>query len=132
MTRSDNFEQLLKFSSIRNGMKKLEEATEFYFTSSSRNDANNIAIELYKLGYHVYQVLSPDVTGCYWLVTGWTKYMPVEETKLRDWLVRMHELANRHNATFESFGFLVECKDPTRIDRQVKKLIRKVIKKSGR
>lgn len=97
--------QLWKEIDLLRGNKRSNlEEVEFFFYCFRRDDANNLAVDLFKLGYHLYGVFPPGQPGEPWLITGHAliKIRTVGWSKV--WIEKMEELAERNEAVFDGMG----------------------------
>lgn len=84
------------------------QSVEFFFYSDKGNKANNLAIELAKLGYEVYDAFPPKDENQQWSVIGCTTPMNLEEDELTHWSEQMIELGYECDCKFDGWGTLIE------------------------
>ena len=84
------------------------QSVEFFFYSDEEDKANNLAIELSKLGYEVYGVHPPLYEGGQWSVTGLTLPMKLEDEDFNNWSKQMVQLGYECDCKFDGWGTLIE------------------------
>jgi regulator of RNase E activity RraB len=80
----------------------------FFFYADKQDDASNLAIDLSKLGYEIYNVYEPDANCKQWAVIGNTPKMDMSETALTEWTDKMEGLAEENNSVFDGWGTLID------------------------
>lgn len=93
-----------KFGAKENGFQSLE----FFFYSDQEDKANNLAIELAKLGYEVYDVYPPKDEDQQWAIIGCTSPMNLHEDELTNWSEQMVKLGYECDCKFDGWGTLIE------------------------
>lgn len=81
---------------------------EFFFYTDEENKANNLAIELNKLGYEVYGVSAPREGINDWSVIGCTGNMSLNEKDLNAWSQQMIQLGYECDCKFDGWGTLID------------------------
>lgn len=84
------------------------QSVEFFFYSDQQDKANNLAIELSKLDYEVYDVFPPMEGDNQWAVIGRTPSMHLNDDELTRWSEQMIELGYECDCKFDGWGTLIE------------------------
>jgi regulator of RNase E activity RraB len=75
-----------------------------FFYANTEDDANNLAIDLHKLGYEV-DVHGDGVSRKHkWSIMGTTAEMDSDLNSVSAWSEEMHKLAKTHHAEFDGWG----------------------------
>lgn len=78
---------------------------EFFFYADHQDKANNLAIELSRLGYTVINSEpSAEQKKNLFLVSGSTTEIKMDSNHLSEWTTRMSELAHNEGCTFDGWG----------------------------
>ncbi len=108
MSRKAANERVLEFidhySTTDNSLLEVE----FFFYTSSQDDASNLSIDLFKLGYKLYAIDEPDAARKNWGVMGITKKMKMDDESITIWTDKMDALAEANNAEFDGWGTLID------------------------
>lgn len=83
-------------------------AIEFFFYADRQDDASNLAIELYLLGYEVYGVHAPEGSCKQWSIIGITPKMSADDEAMYSWTLNMEKLAIANNSIFDGWGTLID------------------------
>ncbi len=84
------------------------QSVEYFFYADREDDANNLAIELHKLGYKIYDVAEPDPQFKQWAIIGCTPKMGMDEDAMTAWTDKMEKLAEENNCKFDGWGTLID------------------------
>jgi regulator of RNase E activity RraB len=84
------------------------QSVEFFFYSDEEDKANNLVIELARLGYEVYAVYPPELEDQQWSVIGCTIPMNLQEGELTNWSEQMVKLGYECDCKFDGWGSLIE------------------------
>lgn len=84
------------------------QGVEFFFYSDEEAKANNLAIELNKLGYTVYDVHPPEQEGKNWSIIGCIPPVPMGGNKFDKWTEQMIQLGYECDCQFDGWGTLIE------------------------
>jgi regulator of RNase E activity RraB len=87
---------------------KPQQEVEFFFYANTQDAASNLAIDLSKLGYNVYQVDTSAANKNKWLVSGCTLPLNMTEVSLIKWSEGMCRLASLHDCQFDGWGTLMD------------------------
>src|SRR5688500_12368753 len=90
------------------GKSNAFQRVEFFFYSDQEGKANNLAIELSKLGFKVYGVDPPQHEDQQWSVIGCTPAMYLNEDELTGWSEKMMQLGYGCDCKFDGWGALIE------------------------
>lgn len=85
-----------------------KQKVEYFFYADKEDNANNIAIELSRLGYQIDIVDRSAPDDSKWLINGWTSEMAMDDKTLTDWTTLMCKLAEENNCEFDGWGTYVE------------------------
>ena len=85
-----------------------ELSVEFFFYADKQDDASNLAIELNKLQYEIYDVGEPLTAKDKWSVIGATPKMCVADESMNSWTDQMEKLAEENNCVFDGWGTLID------------------------
>ena len=83
-------------------------SVEFFFCSQKQDHANNLAIDLSKLGYTIDTINEPDPAKPQWTIVGYTPKMDVSTNAITDWTIKMEQLAKENNSVFDGWGTLID------------------------
>ena len=83
-------------------------AIEFFFYADRQDDASNLAIDLYRLGYEIYGVNAPEGACKQWSVIGSTPKMSADDEAMYAWTVSMEKLGMANNCIFDGWGTLID------------------------
>jgi regulator of RNase E activity RraB len=97
--------RLLSLSGKYGGKSGHDQSVEFFFYADTEDRAGNLAIELTKKGYEVYQV---EKSGKKWSIIGCTSPILISENNLTKWSEAMNDLANEFGAEYDGCGMLIE------------------------
>ena len=97
--------KMLSLSKKYGGKTGHLQQVEFFFYADSEDKGSNLAIELSKLGYHVYGV---EKSVDKWSIIGATPLMKIDEESLTKWGGAMYALANEMEVFFDGCGMLIE------------------------
>lgn len=97
--------RLLSLSTEYGGKTGHLQQVEFFYYADSEDKGSNLAIELSKIGYHVYGV---DRSADKWSVIGATPLMKIDEENLTRWGEAMYALAAEMEVLFDGWGMLIE------------------------
>jgi len=89
------------------GNANVFQRVEFFFYSDQEDKANNLAIELSKLGYEVYSVNPPAYKDQQWSVIGCTSPIDLREDELTNWSTQMIELGYQCDCKFDGWGTFI-------------------------
>ena len=83
---------------------KERQCFDFFFYAENENDANNLAIELHKLGYQVDVHGERELRKHRWSITGTTPEIDTDLDHVTEWSGKMFKLASSHHAEFDGWG----------------------------
>lgn len=81
---------------------------EFFFYSDKEDKANNLAIELNRLGYEVYGTHQPETGDTQWSVIGCTPPMKLYGKEFDNWYKQMVQTGFEYDCKFDGWGTLIE------------------------
>ena len=79
---------------------------EFFFYTNDIDKANNLAIELYKLGYHVYGIEKNSINGEF-SILGLTTQIDMDDEIVTKWSEQMCKMAFENDCRFDGWGTLI-------------------------
>jgi hypothetical protein len=90
------------------GGTKTRSSVEFFFYTDTEDKANNLAIELVKLNYDIYEISPPGENIQNWSITGVTIPLLMNEHELTKWCEAMNRLGYEIDCRFDGWGTLIE------------------------
>ena len=90
------------------GKSDSTQPVEFFFYSDEEDKANNLAIELSRMGYEVYGVYQPESGYTQWAVIGCTPPMKLCGKQFDDWTMQMAQKGFESDCKFDGWGTLIE------------------------
>lgn len=108
----------LRLSRLLAKTGKAENFVDFFFYCRRQDDANNLALDLFNLGYTIHGVHSPDKPGKKWLITGQIQRSIDDGDWVEAWLEKMEQLAKKHGGEFDGMGTAIDL--PDEIKRKLK------------
>ncbi len=92
--------QLLALGMNENANLKLE----FFFYTDQQDKANNLAIELTRLGYKIEKTEPSAGNKNLYLVSGWSTEINMDSSHITEWTTRMCELGLKEDCQFDGWG----------------------------
>lgn len=83
-------------------------SVEYFFYADKEDNACNLAIELHKLGYEIYNVSEPDAQFKQWSIIGCTSKINMDDNSVTEWTDKMESLAEENNCRFDGWGTLID------------------------
>ena len=87
--------------------KTTESGIEYFFYTDEEEKANDLAIELKKLGYEIYEISPPYEKTGQWSITGCTHTVEFNEEELTKWSEQMVQLGYDNDCKFDGWGTLL-------------------------
>ena len=90
------------------GGTKKEKPVEFFFYTDSEDKACNLAIELAKLHYEIYEIHPPENNNQDWSIIGLTTPLNMNEVEMTKWCEKMIQTGFETDCRFDGWGTLIE------------------------